>query len=119
MLNLTILQNLNKGEVIAAEVDATAVGRRSWIGIYPFKDRALLENPFYRGDPPWRYRIRWFEVDVSDLESRHYDLDGDEGFIISRADLIVDSLDNLEALLATWKVPQEKLTFPYSCNYPM
>jgi hypothetical protein len=117
MLDDAFIWNLRRGEVLATEVEASSPDRKSWVGVYPFTvdERDDLSH----SSEGTKYRLRWFEVPVSDLEERNYNLDGDEAFIVTCRDETVDSLDKVEALLSKWQISSSSFSFPYTCNYPI
>ena len=51
-LKKSILNALKRGQVVAAEVQATSPNHRAWVGVYPLEP----------GDGGHKYRIRQFEV---------------------------------------------------------
>jgi hypothetical protein len=115
MLDEYAVRNLYREGVLAAEVEPSVPERRSWIGVYAYKE-PLFGPP----DPAaeWRYRVRWLEVDRHRLAEREGSLEGDEDFIIWRGDVRVNSLTELAETLARWVLLEVQLTFPSHCGYP-
>lgn len=114
-MNDHIVYNLQKGDALAAEIEPTTPERRSWICVYPYKTVR-----FGQVDPPakWCYRVRCFEVDKRLLAERNNDLDGDEEFIITREDIRLTTIDELEECLLRWIHGEIDLIDPYRCDYP-
>lgn len=117
MLDDAFIWNLRRGEVLATEVKASSPDKKSWVGVYsfPVDERDELSQ----SSKGTKYRLRWFEVPVSDLDERKYNLDGDEKFIVTCHDETVDSLDDVDNLLSQWQLSSISFSFPYTCNYPI
>jgi len=110
-----IVYNLHKGEALAAEIEPSTPERRSWICVYPYKE-PLVE--FDSPAAPWRYRVRCIEIDRQLLAERNNDLDGDEQFIITREDVRLTTVEELEETLSRWMRGKGELTFTNRCDYP-
>jgi hypothetical protein len=112
-----VVTNLQKGERLAAEVQASAPGRRAWVIVLAYK-RSLFAEVDPNFDPQrWKYRIRWIEVDTE------YILEGVEvpafAVHVTHDLTLVDDLNQLEGLLFEWVGAPTRLKYPNQCGLPL
>lgn len=88
----------------ASEVPATKADHRAFVAVYPpLVDKGVVQ-----------WRVRRFELPVNLLD-QHF---GEEDLVNSLF-YKLESLEEVEGLLADWGVDPSRLDAPWKCDYPL
>ena len=104
---------LKKGLVISAEVPASATERMAWVGVHPFVYSRSAGKCSAPGLGQNRFAIRGCEALRSSVEA------GDlEGQLLNERETIVNSEEQVEAVLTSWGVnsstlERDRSPYPY------
>jgi hypothetical protein len=102
------LKTLNGFEMLrraaAAEIPTSILGHRAFVGVYP----PLPE----KGIPKWR--IRRFAIPEHLLDQYFAESD-----LVNSEFVRVDTLDDVESLLAKWGIDSTILDAPWKCDWPL
>jgi hypothetical protein len=90
------------GRLAACEIDANGQGNRAFIGVYPPSKKDS------------RWLVRRFEIPAA-LVAQYF---GEED--LRQSEMIwLTTLEDVEALLASWCVDSSKLDAPWKSDYPL
>lgn len=111
MYELTIQsQNrLRQGELVSQELNASYMGYRRWMAIYPIIDERLKKK--YCG---FKYKVIDFELDVKLIDEFFSEEDKKE-----LKEYLVASGDDLLRLLVKLKIDARKFDTPWKTDYPL
>jgi hypothetical protein len=98
---------LRRGQLLVAEVAATAATRRAWIAVYPHRtaEGTAAFNLFHR------------EFDRTHIDN-DWCIGPDDGMVELRQAQAVDEVE-LAHVLAAWKVTPGDLTYVHRSDYPV
>ena len=88
----------------ACEVPATKVDHRAFVAVYPpLIDKGIIQ-----------WRVRRFELPIT-LMDQHFA----EEDLVNSLFYKLESLEEVEGLLADWGIDPEKCDAPWKCDYPL
>lgn len=107
-LKLEILNRLNNGGHIVAELNAGSDNLRRWIAVFKTKTYPLQDNP-----PQHLYSILDFELDKGLIDEYFADED-----MLHKKRYNADTIEELTELLSSLNIDLPSFTYPWKCDYP-
>jgi hypothetical protein len=112
-----VLNNLHRGERLAAEIQASDSARKAWVVVLAYKKHPLGKIAPDLGLRPWNYRARWLEIDTEYI-NEGFEVPNSATHTIQDVTLTGDA-EGLERLLVEWLGNPARLTYPTHCGLPM